>query len=67
MIDPRIVSLLKLLVNHSCSIQSGEKVSIEAIGIPNHVITSLIRKVKLAGGTPYINLKKMIRLFVSFA
>lgn len=55
--DPRINLLGKFLVNYSCSIQPGENVLIEAISIPIQMITSLIREVKLAGGTPFVNLK----------
>lgn len=57
MTDPRIQKLAKLLINHSCSLKPGEKVLIEAIGVPNDIVIALIREAKAVGGVPFINLK----------
>ena len=40
MSDPRILKLAKNLVNYSCKVKEGEKVMIEAFGIP----TSWLRR-----------------------
>jgi aminopeptidase len=55
--DIRVDKLSKVLIGHSCSLQAGEKVLIEAIGIPREMILSLIREAKQVGGTAYVNIK----------
>lgn len=55
--DPRVNKLARLVVNHSCALASGEKVLIEAIGIPSDVIVAFIRESKRAGATPVVNIK----------
>jgi len=55
--DPRVNKLAKLLINHSCSLRSGERVLVEAINVPNEILIALIREVKAVGGTPLIRIK----------
>lgn len=55
--DPRVNKLAELVINHSCALRPGERVLIEAIGVPNEVVIALIREVKAAGGTPIVSIK----------
>jgi aminopeptidase len=55
--DSRIDQLATLLVNHSCSLGAGEKVLIEAIGIPAEMVVSLVRAARAAGAIPLVHLK----------
>ena len=40
--DLRIIKLAKNLVNYSCAVKKGEKVMIEAFGIPNDLVKELL-------------------------
>ena len=55
--DLRINELAKLVINHSCALRGGEKILIEAIGVPNEIIVALIREAKAVGGTPIVTIK----------
>jgi aminopeptidase len=55
--DPRINELAKLLINHSCALKSGERVLIEAVGVPNEIVIALIKEAKLVGSTPIVSIK----------
>jgi aminopeptidase len=55
--DPRVAKLARLLIEHSCALQPGEKVLVEAIGVPNGIVIALIRAAKRIGGVPLVNLK----------
>ena len=55
--DPRVSRLAKLLIHHSCALRDGEKVLIEAIGVPNEIVIALIREAKVVGGTPIVSIK----------
>ncbi len=55
--DPRINKLARLLINHSCALKPGERVLIEAIGIPNEAVIALIREAKHVGGIPIVSIK----------
>lgn len=57
MIDPRVLELASLLVNHSCTLREGERVLIEAIGIPAEVIVTLMRAARAIGATPFVVIK----------
>src|SRR5690606_21553207 len=57
MIDARLEKLADVLVNYSTNVQSGENVLIEAFGIDNALVKAIVRKVHLAGGQPYVNLR----------
>src|SRR5438477_12572787 len=53
--DPRFTDLARLLVGHSCNIQSAEKVLIEAFDIPPEFVVELVRAVAAAGGLPLVS------------
>src|SRR3954454_6981871 len=53
--DPRHQQLAQLLVRHSCNVQPGEKVLIEAFDIPPQFTVELIRAVAAAGGLPLVS------------
>jgi len=53
MIDPRITKLAELLINHSCRLQAGEHVLIEAFDVPESIVIELIRAARRAGGHPH--------------
>ena len=55
--DLRIIKLAKNLVNYSCAVQKGEKVMIEAFGIPNDLVKELVKEVYAAGGYPFVYLR----------
>ena len=55
--DERILKLAKNLVNYSCAVKKGEKVMIEAFGIPNDLVKALVSEVYLAGGYPFVYLR----------
>ena len=52
--DDRYQALAKLLVNHSMTVEKGEKVLIEAFDIPTDFTAELIRQVAAAGGLPMV-------------
>ncbi|MGB7158171.1 MAG: aminopeptidase [Tepidisphaeraceae bacterium] len=53
--DPRFNQLADLLVHHSCDVQPGENVLIEAFDIPPEFTVELIRAVTKAGGVPLVS------------
>ena len=53
--DPRFNQLADLLVHHSCDVQAGEKVLIEAFDIPPEFTVELVRAVTKAGGVPLVS------------
>jgi len=55
--DPRINKLAKLVINHSCALRPGERVLIEAIGVPIEIVITLIREAKAVGTTPIVSIK----------
>lgn len=55
--DLRIEKLADVLVNHSCKVKKGEKVMIEAFGIPSELVKALVAKVYDVGGYPFVNLR----------
>ncbi|MGB4503359.1 MAG: aminopeptidase [Syntrophaceticus sp.] len=57
MIDPRISTLAKNLVNYSCKLKEGEKLLIEAIGLELPLVTELVKEAYLAGGIPFVMIK----------
>ncbi len=56
--DPRLDKLADVIVNHSTRLKQGEKILIEAIDIPAEMVVSLVRKVKKAGGEPFVSIKQ---------
>jgi len=57
MIDPRIGTLAKNLVNYSCKLKEGERILIEAIGLEIPLVTELLKEAYLAGGIPFVMIK----------
>jgi aminopeptidase len=52
--DPRFNELASLLVKHSCDVQPGENVLVEAHDIPPEFTVELIRTIAAAGGRPIV-------------
>ena len=55
--DLRLTKLADVLVNHSCKVKKGEKVMIEAFGIPSELVKEVVNKVYDAGGYPFVYLR----------
>ena len=56
--DPRFEKLADVIIHHSTCLQSGEKVLIEAIDIPEEMVNALIRKATSVGGAPFVTIKQ---------
>ena len=56
LVDKRIETLAKNLVNYSCSVQKGESVLIEAFGIDYQLVNCIVKEVYAAGGYPFVSL-----------
>jgi aminopeptidase len=52
--DPRFTDLANLLVRHSCRVQPGERVLVEATDIPAEFIVELLRAIAAAGGVSVV-------------
>ncbi len=52
--DPRMIQLAHNLVNYSCHVEKGERVLIEATGVPEEFTAALVEKVYEAGGIPLV-------------
>jgi aminopeptidase len=57
MIDPRMETLAKNLVNYSCAVKPGEKVLVEVTGGHEALVLALIREIYKAGGVPFVSVK----------
>lgn len=55
--DPRVNTLASNLINYSCSLQPGERVLIEAIGLEAPLVTALIEQAYAAQGVPFATIK----------
>ena len=56
LVDKRIETLAKNLVNYSCSVQKGENVLIEAFGVDYQLVNCVIKEVYAAGGYPFVSI-----------
>ena len=56
--DPRFDQLARLLVNDSVRLQPHEKVLIEAFDVPDEMAISLVRAVRAARGTPFVQIQR---------
>jgi aminopeptidase len=54
MTDPRYTKLARLLVNYSTKIKKGDRALLDMIDVPDEFSIELIRAVRAAGGTPFI-------------
>ena len=58
--DPRIDQLAKVLLDHSCRIQKGENVLIEAIDLPEpQLVCALVEGAIQRGATPLVEMKNI--------
>jgi len=56
--DPRIDKLANLLLDHSCQLQAGEKVLVEAFDLPEaNLVTALVEGIDQRGGVPLVTWK----------
>jgi len=57
MTDPRYRKLAKLLVHYSTQIKRGDRVLLDMIDVPDEFSIELMRAVRAAGGTPFIEVR----------
>ena len=55
MINEDIKKLAHNLVNYSCSLKKGEKVLIDAIGVPNDLPIAIVEEAYKVGAYPFVN------------
>src|SRR4051794_6850733 len=56
--DPRIATLADLLVGHSCQLEAGDKVLIEAFDLPDdELVCRLIESATQRGAVPLVKVK----------
>jgi aminopeptidase len=60
MLDPRFDRLAEVLIDFSTRLQKGEKVLIDCFDIPHPMIVSLVRRARVKGGVPLVNLQSNI-------
>jgi len=53
--DPRYTDLANVLVNHSCKLEPGQKVLIEAFDIPTDFTVELVKRVAAVGAAPLVS------------
>lgn len=56
MTDARIEKLADILVNYSCALKEGERILIEATGVPAEIVTAIVKKVYAAKAYPFVQL-----------
>lgn len=56
--DPRLDRLAEVLIQHSTTLQQGEKILIETFDIPEEMVVALIRAARAAGGIPIASYKR---------
>lgn len=57
LVDERIKTLAKNLVNFSCQLKAGENVLIEAIGVDYQIVSCIIDEVYNVGAFPFVTIK----------
>jgi len=57
MTDPRYQKLAKLLVNYSTQVKKGDRALLELIDVPDAFSIELMRAVRAAGGTPFVEVR----------
>jgi aminopeptidase len=60
MADPRQKDLARVLVHHSCRVQPGEKVLVEASDVPAEFLSVLLQEICDAGGLPILEQKTQL-------
>lgn len=56
LVDKRIETLAKNLVNYSCRVQKGENVLIEAFGVDYQIVNCIVKEVYAVGAYPFVSL-----------
>jgi aminopeptidase len=54
MTDPRYSKLARLLVNYSTALKKGDRILLDMIDVPDEFTVELIRAVRAAGATPFV-------------
>jgi len=54
MTDPRYTKLARLLVNYSTALKKGDRILLDMIDVPDEFTIELIRAVRAAGATPFV-------------
>ena len=54
MTDPRYPKLARLLVNYSTALKKGDRILLDMIDVPDEFTVELIRAVRAAGATPFV-------------
>src|SRR5476649_2767050 len=54
MTDPRYKKLAELLVNYSTELKKGDRILLDMIDVPDEFTVELIRAVRAAGATPFV-------------
>src|SRR5277367_5011632 len=54
MTDPRYSRLARLLVNYSTALKAGDRILLDMIDVPDEFTIELIRAVRTAGATPFV-------------
>jgi len=57
MTDPRYTKLARLLVEYSTALKKGDRVLIDAIEVPDEFTIELLRAVRRAGATPFVEVR----------
>ena len=57
MTDPRYTKLADLLVNYSTKIKKGDQALLDMIDVPDEFTVELVRAVREAGGTPFVEVR----------
>ena len=56
--DPRFDRLADVIIKHSTRLQPGETVLVEAFDIPQEMVIALLRRIRGAGGIPFVSVKQ---------
>ncbi len=57
MTDPRYLKLSKLLVEYSTELKKGDRILLDMIDVPDEFTIELIRAVRAAGATPFVEVR----------
>jgi len=57
MTDPRYTKLAGLLINYSTKIKKGDRALLDMIDVPDEFSIELVRAVRAAGGTPFVEVR----------
>ncbi|MGQ9523279.1 MAG: aminopeptidase [Armatimonadota bacterium] len=60
--DPRYAKLADVMVGYSTKVSDGDRVLIECTDVPPEFTTELVRRVRVAGGHPFVTIKQNVVL-----